>query len=149
MEMDSLPNGNSAAAPPNPASAAAAPPPPASSKPNHVAESLKLEHQFLRVPFEHYKKTIRANHRAVEKEISAVVTAVTDRDDAVDHLTSLVSRLQGLKRKVFLSVSIASSSLFLISRSFSFYSCGIGFDSPNFENRLKDSSFSLPIGDFL
>ena len=65
------------------------------------------EHQFLRVPFEHYKKTLRANHRAVEKEMSAVISGVTEAaaadlspDDAVNHLNSLVCRLQGLKRKV-------------------------------------------------
>lgn len=109
MEMDSLPNGNSGATNPSPAApnpmATAAPP---SSRLNQLVESLKLEHQFLRVPFEHYKKTIRANHRVVEKEISAVVSGVAEaadrndmsRDDAVNHLTSLVSKLQGLKRKV-------------------------------------------------
>lgn len=95
MEMDAqLPNGNSVAA---------APP----SKYGKLAESLKLEHQFLRVPFEHYKKTIRSNHRNVEKEVSAVVCGVSDaadsdlsRDEAVQKLNSLVSRWQGLKRKV-------------------------------------------------
>ncbi|KAF7822318.1 protein MAEA-like protein [Senna tora] len=78
-----------------------------SSKLAQLTESLKLEHQFLRVPFEHYKKTIRANHRVVEKEMSAVISGVADaadgnlsRDDAVNHLSSLVSRLQGLKRKL-------------------------------------------------
>ncbi|KAJ0458470.1 putative transcription factor interactor and regulator LisH family [Helianthus annuus] len=75
------------------------------SKLTQLTESLKLEHQFVRVPFEHYKKTIRANHRAVEKEISAVVSALPDtnhlsQDEAVLHLNSLVSRLQGLKRKL-------------------------------------------------
>nr|XP_043615328.1 protein MAEA homolog [Erigeron canadensis] len=69
-----------------------------------LTESLKLEHQFLRVPFEHYKKTIRANHRVVEKEVSAVMSGLSDDDlsqnDAVLHLNSLVSRLQGLKRKL-------------------------------------------------
>ncbi|GFQ06435.1 macrophage erythroblast attacher [Phtheirospermum japonicum] len=96
MEMDSpLPNGGN--------SPAAAPP----SKFGKLAESLKLEHQLLRVPFEHYKKTIRANHRTVEKEVSAVITGVSSaadsdlsRDDAVHQLNSLVSRLQGLKRKL-------------------------------------------------
>ncbi|KAL3630076.1 hypothetical protein CASFOL_023060 [Castilleja foliolosa] len=96
MEMDApLPNGG------NPA---AAPPP---SKFGKLADSLKLEHQLLRVPFEHYKKTIRANHRIVEKEVSAVISGVSDaadsdlsRDDAVHQLSSLVSRLQGLKRKL-------------------------------------------------
>ncbi|KAK6145311.1 hypothetical protein DH2020_022131 [Rehmannia glutinosa] len=95
MEMDApLPNGNSIAA---------APP----SKFGKLAESLKLEHQLLRVPFEHYKKTIRANHRTVEKEVSAVISGVSDaadsdisRDYAVHQLNSLVSRLQGLKRKL-------------------------------------------------
>ncbi|KAJ0650773.1 putative protein Fyv10/Macrophage erythroblast attacher [Helianthus annuus] len=77
------------------------------SKLTQLTESLKLEHQFVRVPFEHYKKTIRANHRAVEKEISAVVSALPDtnhlsQDEAVLHLNSLVSRLQGLKRKGYI-----------------------------------------------
>ena len=105
MEMESLPNGNSVAAVVAAAAAAAAAAP--SSKLNQLAESLKLEHQFLRVPFEHFKKSIRANHRIVEKEMSAVISGVADaanadlsRDEAVHHLNSLVSRLQGLKRKV-------------------------------------------------
>lgn len=45
--------------------------------------------------------------RLVEKEVSAVVAGVADvidkdmsKEEAVQHLTSLVSRLQGLKRKV-------------------------------------------------
>ena len=114
MEVEPLSNGNSAAAAaPNAAAAsiaaaaAAAP----SSKLTQLTESLKLEHQFLRVPFEHYKKTIRANHRAAEKEISAAVTGVSEAADdgdlspdaAVQRLNSLVSRLQGLKRKVYLT----------------------------------------------
>ncbi|RXH94351.1 hypothetical protein DVH24_024035 [Malus domestica] len=108
MEMDSLPNGTAASPGPTlgPAPTAAGPPP--SSKLSHLANSLKLEHQFLRVPFEYYKKTIRANHRVVEKEISAVINGVSEAadkndmssDDAVNHLSSLVSRLQGLKRKL-------------------------------------------------
>lgn len=109
MEMDSLPNGNSAAASPpqntTPAAAGGTTPFP---KLTQLTEALKLEHQFLRVPFEHYKKTIRTDHRAVEKEITSVISNVADvsdsenfsKDDAVNHLTSLVSRLQGLKRKV-------------------------------------------------
>ncbi|GAV63733.1 LOW QUALITY PROTEIN: CLTH domain-containing protein/zf-RING_LisH domain-containing protein [Cephalotus follicularis] len=78
-----------------------------SSKLAQLTESIKLEHQFLRVPFEHYKKTIRANHRSVEKEVSSVISGVSEvaasdfsNEDAVNHLTSLVSRLQGLKRKL-------------------------------------------------
>jgi hypothetical protein len=111
MEMETLANGNNTAAAAGPttaaaaiaaaAAAAAAP----SSKLSQLAESLKLEHQFLRVPFENYKKTIRANHRIVEKEVSAVVSGVSDAADngelsAVEQLNSLVSRLQGLKRKL-------------------------------------------------
>ncbi|KAK4480463.1 hypothetical protein RD792_013536 [Penstemon davidsonii] len=77
------------------------------SKLAKLADSLKLEHQFLRVPFEHYKKTIRSNHRVVEKEVTSVISGVSNaadsdlsRDDAVNQLNSLVSRLQGLKRKL-------------------------------------------------
>ncbi|KAJ0102131.1 hypothetical protein Patl1_06214 [Pistacia atlantica] len=106
--MDTLPNGNAAAASPPqttaPTNASTTPFP----KLTQLTEALKLEHQFLRVPFEHYKKTSRANHRAVEKEVSSVISGVADvadsdnfsKDDAVNHLTSLVSRLQGLKRKL-------------------------------------------------
>ncbi|KAM3234974.1 protein MAEA [Capsicum annuum] len=122
MEMDTVPNGNSpsstttspAVAPTSAAAAAAAAaaisPNTPSSKLNQLSESMKLEHQFLRVPFEHYKKTIRANHRVVEKEVNAVINGVVvdaddsdvimSSDDAVHQLNSLVSRLQGLKRKL-------------------------------------------------
>ncbi|CAI9759858.1 unnamed protein product [Fraxinus pennsylvanica] len=109
MESDpQLPNGNSTAGVAAPAAGfGAATTTIPSSKICQLAESLKLEHQFLRVPFEHYKKTIRANHRVVEKEVSAVISCVSEaadsdlsRDDAVLQLNSLVSRLQGLKRKL-------------------------------------------------
>ncbi|OVA18228.1 CTLH [Macleaya cordata] len=102
MEVEpSLPNGDSAA---TVTTAASVP----SSRMNNLAESLKLEHQFLKVPFEHFKKSMRANHRIVEKEMSTVISSVAEaanRDDmskeeAVHHLTNLVSRLQGLKRKL-------------------------------------------------
>ncbi|KAK0591794.1 hypothetical protein LWI29_008264 [Acer saccharum] len=114
MEIDSLSNGSSttAAPPPNISAAAVAATTATATIPftklTQLTEALKLEHQFLRVPFEHYKKTIRANHRAVEKEVTSVISGVADvddsdsfsKDDAVNHLTSLVSRLQGLKRKL-------------------------------------------------
>ncbi|XP_059628213.1 protein MAEA homolog [Cornus florida] len=107
MEMETLPNGNSATATVTDAAAASATMTAPPSKLNQLAEFLKLEHQFLRVPFEHYKKTIRANHRIVEKEMSVVISGVADvaggdlsRDVAVQHLNSLVFRLQGLKRKL-------------------------------------------------
>ncbi|KAM3281097.1 protein MAEA [Capsicum chacoense] len=126
MEMDTVPNGNSpsstttspvvtltsaaAASAATAAATAAISPNTPSSKLNQLSESMKLEHQFLRVPFEHYKKTIRANHRVVEKEVNAVINGVVvdadgsdlimSSDDAVHQLNSLVSRLQGLKRKL-------------------------------------------------
>lgn len=110
MEIDPLPNGNSATTgePSNDAAtggATAAATPTGPSKVSQLSDSLKLEHQFLRVPFEHYKKTIRSNHRSYEKEVSAVISAVDSPDlssshHAVSHLSNLVSRLQGLKRKL-------------------------------------------------
>ncbi|KAI3776732.1 hypothetical protein L1987_46521 [Smallanthus sonchifolius] len=108
--MEPLQNGNSTVATATTASTTPTSFPPLydgdrTSKLTQLTESLKLEHQFIRVPFEHYKKTIRANHRLVEKEVSAVTSALPDSnhlspDDAVQHLNSLVSRLQGLKRKL-------------------------------------------------
>ncbi|KAL4556813.1 hypothetical protein LXL04_034976 [Taraxacum kok-saghyz] len=108
--MEPIPNGNSAVASATVSSSTATSLASvngevSSSKLTQLTESLKLEHQFLRVPFEHYKKTIRANHRVVEKEVSAVMSSLSDagdlsQDDAVKHLNSLVFRLQGLKRKL-------------------------------------------------
>ncbi|KAL5066686.1 hypothetical protein RYX36_017573 [Vicia faba] len=109
MEMDSTPsNGNNTATGTQiEATAAVNPTPAPSSNIPRLTESLKLEHQFLRVPFEHFKKTLRTNNRVVEKEMSAVISSVNDAAsndlssaDAVNHLSSLVSRLQGLKRKL-------------------------------------------------
>lgn len=112
MEIDAHPNGNSTAAAPPTVVAVAATGTAPSSKLSQLTESLKLEHQFLRVPFEHYKKTIRSNHRIFEKELSSVISGVSEaadgdlpRDDAVQQLNSLVSRLQGLKRKVYIILS--------------------------------------------
>ncbi|KAG9138858.1 hypothetical protein Leryth_007475 [Lithospermum erythrorhizon] len=101
VEMETIPNG----APPT--TTTSTPPPSANVPFPHISESIKLEHQFLRVPFEHYKKTIRSNLRFVEKEVSAVVSGINEaaeftdlsKDDAVSRLSSLVLRLQGLKRK--------------------------------------------------
>ncbi|WZZ66246.1 hypothetical protein YC2023_077616 [Brassica napus] len=45
-------------------------PPVPASRLSQLKESLKLEHQLLRAPFEQYKKTIRSNHRSMEKEVS-------------------------------------------------------------------------------
>lgn len=100
MEPEVVANGTPSPAP-------AAPPPPLSRLNDHVTESLKLEYQLIKVPFEHLKKAMRASHRLVEKEMSAVVCGVAEaverdmsKEEAVQHLTTLVSRLQGLKRKL-------------------------------------------------
>ncbi|KAK8979382.1 hypothetical protein V6N11_000529 [Hibiscus sabdariffa] len=110
MEIDPLPNGTGSVATTTTITATAASNTTStpSSKLSQLTESFKLEHQFLRVPFEHLKKTIRSNHRTAEKDVSAVISSVADvtdsselsKDDAVLSLTSLVSRLQGLKRKL-------------------------------------------------
>ena len=61
----------------------------------------------MKVPFEQLKKSIRISHKLVEKEMNTVVSGVAEavdkdlsKEEAVQHLTNLVSRLQGLKRKV-------------------------------------------------
>lgn len=99
MESESVANGTPAP------TAVVAPPPSRLNDP--VAESIKLEHQLMKVPYEHLKKSIRASHRLVEKEMNAVVAGVAEaveknmsKEEAVQHLSSLVSRLQGLKRKL-------------------------------------------------
>lgn len=97
-------------------------PPPVLRLNDHLAEAVKLEHQLVKVPYEHLKKSMRATTRLVEKEVNAVVAGVTEavdkemsKDETVQHLTSLVSRLQGLKRKVCVFVFLfLSPSLPLI-----------------------------------
>lgn len=61
----------------------------------------------MSVPLEHLKKKIRYNQRCAEKEVSSVLAGIADvannelsREAAVSRLTSLVNRLQGLKRKL-------------------------------------------------
>ncbi|KAM2035003.1 hypothetical protein EV2_039029 [Malus domestica] len=72
-----------------------------SSKLSHLVDSLKLERQFLRVPFEHYKKAIHANHHVREKEISSVINGVFKATDQkkllkprMKNLISLVNKIQ-------------------------------------------------------
>uniref|UniRef100_A0A0E0KYS3 LisH domain-containing protein n=1 Tax=Oryza punctata TaxID=4537 RepID=A0A0E0KYS3_ORYPU len=79
----------------------------AAGRQTRAAESVRLEHQLVRVPLEALKSTVRTNHRLAEKEIAAVLSSVSAPGGggsgdaaAVDHLTSLVSRLHGLKRKM-------------------------------------------------
>ncbi|XP_040379771.1 protein MAEA homolog [Oryza brachyantha] len=87
---------------------AAGAPSAAAGRQSRAAESVRLEHQLVRVPLEALKSTVRTNHRLAEKEIAAVLSSAAvpaggggdSGDAAVDHLTSLVSRLHGLKRKM-------------------------------------------------
>lgn len=79
----------------------------APAKLSQLTESLKLEHQFVRVPFEQYRKMVRSNHRIIEKEVSSLLSCVGEAaesdiagDEAAQRINSLVYRLQGLKRKL-------------------------------------------------
>jgi hypothetical protein len=85
---------------------------PAAKKPPNLSAALQVEQQLMRLPFEGLKKQVRATSRIVEKEVNAVVAGVADasskdltHEEAVKQLHSLVSRLQGLKRKVGLSIT--------------------------------------------
>jgi macrophage erythroblast attacher len=87
---------------PSPAPSAASPAPSAAAgRQTRAVEAVRLEHQLVRVPLEALRATARTNHRLAEKEIAAVLSSASSvaAPDAVDHLTSLVSRLHGLKRK--------------------------------------------------
>ncbi|GAQ85907.1 LisH dimerisation motif containing protein [Klebsormidium nitens] len=80
---------------------------PAAKKPPNLSAALQVEQQLMRLPFEGFKKQVRVNNRVVEKEMNAVVAGVAEasskslsQDEAVRQLRGLVSRLQGLKRKL-------------------------------------------------
>lgn len=105
MENEALANGDAVPA-------TLAPSPPARLN-DHLSDSLRLEHQLMKVPFEHLKKSMRTSNRTVEKEMNAVMSGVADaaqkdmsKEEAVQHLTSLVSRLQGLKRKDLVDINV-------------------------------------------
>lgn len=104
METDIVVATTNGAAVPSPV---ATPPSQVSRANDRLADALKLEHQLIKVPFEYLKKAMRVSTRLVEKEVNAVVAGVADaiekdmsKEEAVQRLTSLVSRLQGLKRKL-------------------------------------------------
>ncbi|XP_024364676.1 protein MAEA homolog [Physcomitrium patens] len=103
METDSEATANGA----EPPAPAAAPLSQASRVNDRLAESLRLEHQLVKVPFEHLKKAMRVNSRLVEKEVNAVYAGVADaidkdmsKEETLHRLSALASRLQGLKRKL-------------------------------------------------
>ncbi|KAG2624810.1 protein MAEA homolog [Panicum virgatum] len=90
---------------PSPAPPTPPTPPAAGGRQTRAAESVRLEHQLVRVPLEALRSTVRSNHRLAEKEIAAALSSASaapaeSSAAAVDHLTSLVSRLHGLKRKM-------------------------------------------------
>ncbi|KAG6524835.1 hypothetical protein ZIOFF_014779 [Zingiber officinale] len=104
MAIDAAPNGDASAAAPAVAAAHTS-----TARLAQIAESLKLEHQLVRVPLEHLKKTIRSNYRLAEREFTAVLNSVAEAsgssdsrsmDETLTRLSSLVTRLQGLKRKL-------------------------------------------------
>ncbi|WVZ96583.1 hypothetical protein U9M48_042200 [Paspalum notatum var. saurae] len=81
------------------------PAPAPAGRQTRAAESVRLEQQLVRVPLESLRSAVRSNHRLAEKEIAAVLSSASavpseSSAAAVDHLTSLVSRLHGLKRKM-------------------------------------------------
>jgi macrophage erythroblast attacher len=89
---------------PSPLPAPAPAPSAAAGRQTRAAEAVRLENQLVRVPLEALRSTVRVNHRHAEKEIAAVLSSASSTPAensaaAVDHLTSLVSRLHGLKRK--------------------------------------------------
>lgn len=97
---NATPDGSMVDAPP--------PPIPAAKKSPNLSAALQVEQQLMRLPFEGFKKQVRVNNRVVEKEVNSVVAGVAEasskslsQDEAVRQLRGLVSRLQGLKRKVW------------------------------------------------
>ncbi|EFJ27493.1 hypothetical protein SELMODRAFT_147945 [Selaginella moellendorffii] len=79
----------------------------AASTCHRCVETIKLEHQLVRVPYEVLKRSVRQGIRAVEKEVNGITGAVAEagkkevsRDAAIKQLDSCVNRLSGLKRKL-------------------------------------------------
>jgi macrophage erythroblast attacher len=76
---------------------------------------VELEHSLIRVPYEQLARIFKASTRAIEKEISQVVTAITQlqkkkdtmtKEEAYNTFNKLSIKLQGLKRKVFIKFSL-------------------------------------------
>lgn len=68
-----------------------------------------LEHTLIRVPYENLAHIFKASTRAIEKEITQVVNAISQlqkkkdtmsREEAYNVFNKLSIKLQGLKRKV-------------------------------------------------
>ncbi len=67
---------------------------------------ITLEQSFIKVPLEQMKKATRTCQKYVEKEMGTLVTNIseldkTDPEKTTKQLTSAISRLKTLKRKVW------------------------------------------------
>lgn len=77
------------------------------TKDSSFSDVLKCEHQYLKVPLESLKKSMRNNHRIIERELAAITQGVTEaaktintKEDAYKKTENLLARLHVLKRKV-------------------------------------------------
>ncbi len=70
---------------------------------------MELEYSLVKTPFEGLNRVFRSSQKNVEKEISQILLLVSELDkkkdkiskeEAAKSLDKLVTRLQGLKRKV-------------------------------------------------
>lgn len=71
---------------------------------------MKVEHPFIRTPFERLNNIFRNTTRAIEKEIASIIGDIRSlkeqesTHDALDLLNSSISKIKALKEKVFSSV---------------------------------------------
>jgi hypothetical protein len=71
---------------------------------------LIFEQPFARVPYENYRKVFRTAQKNIERELGAIQTTANDlainpqisSQDPQEAINSLISRVEGLKRKVTL-----------------------------------------------
>ncbi|KAH7307051.1 hypothetical protein KP509_22G044000 [Ceratopteris richardii] len=74
---------------------------------HNPSDFLKLERQLMKVPFEIFSEIARARQRIIEKEMDNFVDSIAEatqknmsETDALNHLGSLLSRLEELKMKI-------------------------------------------------
>lgn len=74
-----------------------------------MEEEMVYEYSVFKAPCEGMNKDFRQAHKALEKDISQVISSVSDmnkniknidKDMACAHIDKLVGKLNGLKRKV-------------------------------------------------
>ncbi len=73
-----------------------------------LSDASKCEYQYLKVPVENFKKCVRNSHRFFERELDAVMQRIEEAREsscsdveAIEKIGSIVAKLQGVKRKVF------------------------------------------------